>query len=97
MAFSECDHPACKEITYVAMDAFLSGPGEMVLVRVNRGEICIRKRQGELGKFNKGIKTGSVGIFADLLTRCSKHATGKLPENWLDDNIDALPDGNNVK
>jgi len=84
MVFSECDHPECKETTYVSTDAFLSCPGEMALVRLNGVDVCIRKRQEDLGKFNKGIKTGSVGIFADLLTRCPKHATGKLPENWLD-------------
>ena len=83
MAYSQCEHVGCETVTFVAMDKFLSGPGEMMLVSTGGGDICILKRQSEVGTFTKGVKAGSVGIFADLITRCRVHSTGKLPDEWI--------------
>ena len=87
MAYSECEHPECDIVTFVALDAFLSGPGDMTLTRSSGADICIRKRQSNVGKFTRGVKAGCVGVFADLLTRCSKHSTGNLPEAWIKEDV----------
>lgn len=90
--YVECEHKDCKQVIFIDVDQISSTHGDCVLIHNIDQEICLRKYQGEFGRINKPIQSGSEGMLLfDVVARCHEHKTGKLPEGWLERKKKASP------